>query len=139
MKSKNLLLSIVLLCCTLFHNCTHKKSSITEVEALRKIDTTEGRISRFDLFIVRDYENSEDAKLIIDAFVADRKKDSPEKYYQYDMTFYKESSMTTPSKLINNPKILFRYSQDHDLLYNFSWQNGKMVSKMKFENGHAVD
>lgn len=139
MKTKFKYLISIVVFSIFFSFCAQKKSSIFEVVALRKIDTTDGRISRFDLFLVRDYDSDENVKNQIDAIIQEYNKDKTDTFYQYDMTFYKESDITTPSKLIENPKLLYRYSQDHDLIYNFSWMKGKLVSKMKFENGKAVD
>jgi len=139
MKTKFKFLLSIIVFSIVFNFCTQKKSSIFEVEALREIDTTDGRITRFDLFLVRDYDNDENVRHQIEAVVQGHYIAKTDTLYQYDMTFYKESDITNSSKLIEDPKLLDRYSQKQDLIYNFSWMKGKLVSKMKFENGKAVD
>ena len=139
MKSKIIYVNAFVIVCFVFSFCSPKKISIFEITELRKIDTVEGRTSRFDLFIVRNYDNDENIKRQINAFIQLQKKSNLDSLYQYDMTFYKESDITNYSKLIANPKLIYKYSQDHDLIYNFSWMKGKLVSKMKFESGKAVD
>lgn len=55
------------------------------------------------------------------------------------MLFYKESTKTNIKNLSANPKDLYRYSQDHDLIYEYSWMNGKFLAKLKFKNGEIIE
>jgi hypothetical protein len=55
------------------------------------------------------------------------------------MMFYKESDKTNVKNLSDNPRDLYRYSQDHDLIYEYFWMNGAFLARHKFKNGEIVE
>lgn len=60
-------------------------------------------------------------------------------FVQYDMGFYKESKITTLANIKSDSKIIYRYSQNHDLVLSFSWSKGKLVSRLKFKKDKVVE
>lgn len=123
----------------LIHCSDSNNITIVPLEVLNQIDTLNGRTYKFDFFLVNGYVDNKRSRMVIDSFVVKHKGDYPLKFDQYDMTFYKYSEETNVKNIIANPRVIDRYSQQHDLIYGYSWINGKLVSRMKWKNGEVVD
>ena len=61
------------------------------------------------------------------------------KYNTYRMYFYKESRYTNLIKIAENPREIDRYSNDHDLVFYYTWEDGKFDSRTKVKNGEWVE
>ncbi|MDB5232775.1 MAG: hypothetical protein JWN76_3580 [Chitinophagaceae bacterium] len=57
----------------------------------------------------------------------------------FDILFYKESSKTNLDNIKLNPRVVDRYSNDNDLLYQYEWIRGKFAARLKFRNGEIVE
>jgi len=122
-----------------FSGCDPKKISISQIMDISSADTLDGKIYRFDFFLITNYVDNLKTGSFVDSFISVQKGDNPLKFYQYDMIFYKESNITTLANVKADKKIIDRYSQEHDLVFSFSWSKGRLVSKMKFINGKLVE
>lgn len=114
--------------------------SIIPLEILDYIDTstTNGKKFKSDHFLVSGYVDDKRSQIIIDSFIIKHKKDYPIKFYQYDMIFYKESNKTNIKNILANPKFTDGYAVWPDLIFSYSWSNGKLVSTLKWKNGDIV-
>ena len=54
------------------------------------------------------------------------------------MIFYKESRYTNLIKIAENPRELDRYSVDHDLVFDYTWEDGKFDSRTEIKNGERI-
>ena len=60
------------------------------------------------------------------------------KYDQYEKIFYKESDSTNIKRLEIDKDIIDKYSNQHDLKYEYIWEKGNFVGKFKYNNGHII-
>lgn len=59
---------------------------------------------------------------------------------QLIMTFYTRSTITNKEHLSLNPRDIDRYSQDHDMVWAYSWHKGNNATfRFKFKNGEIID
>lgn len=110
---------------------------------LNYIDTSLDRgkqvIYKGDYYIVKNYKESKAMEELIDSFVEQNKDTQIQKYTQYRLTFFKESSKTNLSNIMTNPRIIDRYSNDNDRIYEYHWSNGKFLSRWKIKNGEILE
>jgi hypothetical protein len=110
---------------------------------LNYIDTTifKGRltINRIDYYLVEDYSDNKHTEHLIDSFAYKNKHVNINDYGLYKMFFYKKSAKTNPKNLSENPRDLYRYSQDHDLIFMYNWINGKFAGRYKLKNGEIIE
>lgn len=139
---KNLLFIFALLC-GLLSSCKHEQLNIVPIPQLSKIDSIENAgamtSAKFDYFLVEGYQDTKDVQNKIDSFVERAKADNPSNFFQYDMIFYKKSDKTNIESIAADRRLIDRYSQEHDLIYSYSWSKGQLVSKMKFKNGRPTN
>jgi hypothetical protein len=123
--------------------CSQEKIEIVPFTLLNKTDTlkTEQGINTYkaEYFLVRNYKNDKTCQNYIDSFVAKNKAADLADYTQYNMIFYKESKITNPTHLKENPRDLDRYSLNNDWIYEYQWVQGKFSSRWKIKNGELVD
>ncbi|WP_165585923.1 hypothetical protein, partial [Pedobacter nototheniae] len=55
------------------------------------------------------------------------------------ITFYKASDITNLSHLKENPRDLYRYSLDNDMIYEYWWSGHVFLGRTKFKNGEIID
>jgi hypothetical protein len=55
------------------------------------------------------------------------------------MMFYKESEYTNEKALKKNPRNLYRYSQQNDWIFTYTWCNGTFMGRTKIRNGEFVN
>ena len=90
-------------------------------------------------FLVKGYKDNAYCDQYIDSFVH---KNSDTGYIasgnSYAMVFYKESKETNVKNIKEMKwKIIDRYSQDHDLIFDYGWKGG-LHGKEKIKNGEVV-
>lgn len=137
----SILLSLILI----FTNCTQHSSAnilIVPFEMINQTDTMTDRgktlYYKSENYLIKNYVESKKTENIIDSFVAENKNKSYQKYEGYNINFYRESSKTNIEHITENPRDLVRYSQSHDLLFDYSWSKGKFVARYKYKNGEMV-
>jgi hypothetical protein len=123
-------------------DCEHSEEiSIIPLTMFNYTDTTmskwQERINGIDYYLIKGYLDNKHTKDLIDSFA--HKNDAASPYGLYKMFFYKESSKTNVKHLSANPKDLYRYSQNHDLIYQYMWINGKFVVKYRLKNGEIME
>lgn len=145
MKSKyNLfiyfILSMFSIKCT---QITTKNISIVPLKMLNYIDTMrDGKIipiSKRDFYLVRKYVESKATEKFIDSFVEKNKDKNLSKYATYGIVLYKESSETNIKTIQANPRVIDRYSQQNDMIYEYSWTAGKFGIRFKYKNGEIIE
>jgi len=115
------------------------------LEMFNRMDTVvvEGEVKyeKSDFYIVKNYIDKKGVDLKIDSIVCLVKDPSYREYKEYAILLYKESMMTNKEKLLENDRILVRYSQNHDWIYIYAWHGGisKKISRIKVENGYYLD
>ena len=126
-------------------NCTQHSSPdilIVPFEMINQSDTMNERGKTFyyksENYLIKNYVESEKTENIIDSFVTENKNKSYRKYEGYNIIFYRESSKTNIEHITKNSRDLVRYSQDHDLIYDYWWSNGEFVARSKYKNGEMV-
>ncbi len=121
----------------------HQKISIVPLTMLDRIDSIHGNgqttISKANFYLVKGFADNDNSEKFIDHFVETNKATNPDNYTQYDMTFYKESNETNPENIIQNSRVIDRYSQNNDWIYSYGWMKGKFMGKWKVRNGEIVD
>lgn len=91
-----------------------------------------------EYFLIRNYREGKKAEDLIQNFVNENRAIDLDKFTQYDMVFYKESKITNINHLQAHPRDLDRYSQQHDLLFDFMWSEGKFLKRYKYRDGKMI-
>lgn len=143
MKSKkNYLIICFFIIAISLCSCKTEPLLITPLEMLSHeyITNFDGKklTTKFDVFLVSGYVDNSKTRMAIDSFIDKNKRGNFLKYMQYEMIFYKESSETNPKNIIANPRIIDRYSQQHDLIYASKWMGGKHLVTEKWKNGDII-
>ena len=97
------------------------------------------RTIREDYFLISNFRDNISTMLYIDSFASKHINIELLKYNTYRMYFYKESRHTNLVKIVENPRELDRYSSDHDLVYDYTWVDGKFDGRIKIKNGEQVE
>ena len=92
-------------------------------------------VSKARYFLVHGYKNKRQIDIAIDSFANKIYSEDSIGLNQYSVFFYKKSKETTYGNLHKNPRVLDRYSNIHDLLFEFQWWKGKFLIRHKFKNG----
>lgn len=136
----------ILFTLTIISACSHSKSKVSFVSMsmFNYIDSTPDRgkpwKAKGDHFIIKGYKDNSETLRSIDSFVNNNKGKMPDDNTQYDMIFYKESSITNIGHLTANPRDLDRYSQNNDMIYDYNWtNNGKLFTRYKYKNGKIIE
>jgi hypothetical protein len=95
-------------------------------------------ITKQESFLVENFIDNSESEYFIDSFVQTHLKSIDKVTSDYLITFYKQTSKTNLENLRNNPRDLDRYSQQHDLIYQYSWSKGKFLSRFKFKDGNII-
>lgn len=124
---KLLFVTTVLISC---NDSLNKKVVIESFYVVNYIDSSEdrGKMITFksDNFLIHEFKRNELIKAYVDSFVEKSKGNNPQNYSQYNMTFYKYSSITNNKHIQNNSLDLNRYSQNSDKVYSYEFYNGKL-------------
>ncbi len=97
------------------------------------------RTIKEDYFLISNFRNDLSTTLYVDSFVRKYINIEILKYNTYRMYFYKETKYTNVEKIAENPRELDRYSSDHDLVYDYTWIDGKFEGRIKIRNGEQVE
>jgi len=126
-------------------SCRHsqQKLSISPLPMLDVGDSLEvdgiKTFSRADYYLVKGFRDTKNSELFIDSFVAREKAGDLQKYSNYAIVFFKESSQTNERNIIESQKkVIDRYSNDHDEIYEYRWAKGSFLAKYKIKNGIIV-
>ncbi|MEO7047693.1 MAG: hypothetical protein ABI091_20510 [Ferruginibacter sp.] len=140
-------LALIILPICFLISCSQLSSrniSVVPLKMLNYLDTisNDGKaltIFKTEFYLIKAYSASKKTDQYIDSFIMKNKDTYLGKYSSYKMVFYKESSETNLENIASHPKIIDRYSQEHDLVYDYTWSNGKFVYRYKFKNGEIID
>lgn len=130
--------------CLTFWSCSNaqKKLIIVPLHSLENIDTSQFRgkmaISKMSFYLVQGYKNNKVTERSIDDFVHRNKDSNWLNYSQYQVIFYKESNETNVKNIKAFPRVIVRYSQDHDWIYSYKWSDGQFLYKWKIKNGKII-
>ncbi|MCC6723246.1 MAG: hypothetical protein IT258_01960, partial [Saprospiraceae bacterium] len=135
MKQISLLLGSIKCCIFLsfitFWSCDTLDGNKLSIEPLQIANRTDTALMnnnlntyKLEAFLLSGYYNSPVVEAEIDSFVCIRKDSFINNFVQYTMLFYKRSSVTNVKHLVSHPRDLVRYSQNNDMLYEYSWQSG---------------
>lgn len=123
-------------------NVNKKKPIIIPFSLLNREDSLIDRgktlYYKSEYFLIRNYSDDQESEKIIQNFVNENKSSDLGNYTQYDMVFYKESEITNIHHLQEHPRDLDRYSQQHDLLFDFMWSEGKFLKRYKYKDGKMM-
>jgi len=120
-----------------------QKMSIVPLNMLNVTDSliVEGKkvVSRTEYYLVKEYIDTKKSEKFIDSFVSTNKAANLKEYSSYIIFFFKESSQTNERNIIESQKkVIDRYSNDHDAIYEYDWNNGKFLTRFKIKNGLIV-
>ena len=126
-------------------SCDHSQQTLS-ISPLPMLDIRDSlevdgikTFSRADYYLVKGFRDTKNSELIIDSFVARKKAGDLDKYSNYAIVFFKESSQTNERNIIESQKkVIDRYSNDHDAIYEYDWNNGKFLTRFKIKNGLIV-
>ena len=139
---KSLKLIIILACLPLYLCCKKQDISIVPIESLNYINTIKSGDRVFtnkgSYFLIKGYDGSDAAMSVITKFILNNKDADYANYDSYTMVFFKESSQTSIENIKRNPKIIDRYSNEHDHIYEFLWHKGKFIATYKFKDGILI-
>ena len=135
----------VFLSFTVLSACSHSQDKVSIIP-LTMLNYTDSSLDRGNLFvakgefyIVQGFKDNKETQNFIDSFVEKNKDPALNRYNQYDITFYKESSKTNIKNLLANPRDLDRYSQGNDRIYDYYWRGGTFMSRFKIRNGEIIE
>jgi hypothetical protein len=139
------LIGFLIICFILTNKCTNNKNTSIVIDHLTMLDHLDTMIDRgsivlnkSEFYLVKGYEEKKQFSRYIDSF-AMKLDSNAKKYTDYNIIFYKESSETNRKNIIAYPRIIDRYSQEHDWIYQYSWSNGKFLLKWKIKNGEIIE
>ena len=126
-------------------SCDHSQQTLS-ISPLPMLDIRDSlevdgikTFSRADYYLVKGFRDTKNSELFIDSFVARRKASDLDKYSNYAIVFFKESSQTNERNIIESQKkVIDRYSNDHDEIYEYRWAKGSFLAKNKIKNGIIV-
>ena len=84
------------------------------------------RYSKRDYYLVKNYIDKEGVDLKVDSLICEVIDPNYKAYKQYSIVLFKESHMTNRKKLLENDRILDRYSIKNDGLYYYEWYGGSV-------------
>ncbi|MDA9555321.1 hypothetical protein N9R54_03715 [Pelobium sp.] len=90
-------------------------------------------------YIIRGYDGSKDTEKAIDNFVSKNKDKGWQEFDNYKISFYKESSETNLENIQNDSKVIYRYSNENDLVFEYNWSRGGSIGKFKIKNGQIIE
>jgi hypothetical protein len=93
---------------------------------------------KMEFYLVKNFYDNPEIEKYIDSFARSTDINQIKIYSDYIMKFYKESSQTNVENIKRNRKIIDRYSQSHDQIYNYRWRFGNGPSITKIRNGKSV-
>jgi len=102
-------------------------------------DNNKIRTYKEEYFLVSNFKDNSATTVSIDSFVSKHINNTLLKYNTYSMIFYKESRYTNLIKIAENPREIDRYSNGHDLVFYYTWLDGKFDSRVKIKNGEQVE
>lgn len=94
---------------------------------------------RDDFFLIKNYCDKKSTPIYLDSFVAINRNSEYLKLSYYSMSFFKETSKTNLEAIQRNPREIDRYSNDHDLVYTYTWRYGKYDGRRKIIDGEDVE
>lgn len=131
---------------TLFCGCAKSqcKLSIAPISVLNYVDTffsgSRTEITKGTYFLIKQYADNLKCEAKIDVFIKEfSKKKDLKNYSSFTVTFYKESHKTTIENILQNKKVIDRYSNQNDLIYQYVWNYGKFLGKFKFKKGEIIN
>lgn len=134
---------LLIICVPLYICCKKKELIIVPIESLNSTRTVnkEGKnyINKTNYFLVKGYDNHQTAIEAVNKFIVSHKDTDYARYDNYSMFFYKESDQTTIENIKTNPKIIDRYSNENDLLYDFLWNKGKFIKMFRHKGGVLIE
>jgi len=143
---RNLVLSCIgiLILFSLLGCFATKEALIFEhLEMLDSFDTSisNGKLLRFKSksFLVQGYRSNKKNDLVIDSFAKNVKAQDIDTLAQFTVNIYKKSKETNAENLAKSPRVLDRYSNTHDLIFIYTWFEGKLSPRYKFKNGKMIE
>lgn len=120
-----------------------KEISIIPLDMLNYVDTFTDRGEKIkfksDFYLVKNYSDNRRNLFLIDSFVEKNKSKGLDTFTQYGIIFFKESSKTNIQSILLNPKVIDRYSNNNDKIFQYNWSKGKFLSKFKIKKGKIVE
>jgi|GEM_PF-4760939 len=117
---------------------------VGDVLLLNKKDSS-GLVSNFILnrteyFLIKGY-TPEMKVQVIDRYVRKNKPSDLEKFNSFAMIFIKESAEINEKNVPDNAEMLETpgFSVHKDFIFSYSWENGILKGKLRFENGKITD
>jgi hypothetical protein len=126
-------------------NCGKPKPiTIIPIHSLEYTDNTQvykhhRLLIRTEFYIVQNYKDNPANDHYIDSFVTALKQRNTEKYDIYAINFYRESSKTNIERIKREPKIIYRYSQEHDLIHLYQYHKQELSLKHKVREGEFLE
>jgi hypothetical protein len=127
-----------------FWSCSsaQKKLVIVPLPTRDYIDTSYFRgkqaISKIAYYIVQGYKNNKRTEKLIDSLVPKIRDSNFSDYSHYEVVLYKESNQTNIKNIKAFPRVIDRYSQDHDWIYSYKWSEGQLLYKWKIKKGKII-
>lgn len=101
-------------------------------------DNNQMRTLKEEYFLISNFKDNNSTILYIDSFVAKHVNADLIKFNTFRMYFFKESKLTNLIKIEENPRELDRYSNDHDLVFDYSWEEGKFQGRVRIKDGERI-
>src|SRR5687767_1988874 len=102
-----------------------KQPNIIPLTMLNYIDTFNDRgkqvISKSDFYLIQRYRENKRTESFIKQFVNKSKDANFQKYSQYKIIFFKESKKTNVKNISASTKVIDRYSNDNDRIFEYHW------------------
>lgn len=120
-----------------------EKIAIVPLTMLNYTDTSylrgDAMLAKSDFFLVLNFKDNYESQVFLDNFIKQKRDVIFSDYDQYSIVFFKESKETNVKNLSEDKRVLFRYSNQHDRIYEYHWITGKFISRWKIKNGEIVD
>ncbi len=125
----------------LFYYCTPKfeidqENGIISVKQMIMPDDSIDSLNRgktifikAEFYLVSGYKSGKAIDKKIEEFTCKAVDPDFEKYYQYDIHFYKKSHRLNDRKIKGEYRLFYEYANDRDFICSFTWFSGKLTGK----------
>lgn len=86
-------------------------------------------------YLVENYTDTRSNDSVVDAFTCNQFDSNYSIYNDYNIVFFRKTSITNADHLRENPKDLDRHSLQKDIILQYLWSNGKFMLRSKFNKG----
>jgi hypothetical protein len=138
---KGIYISLITLC---FFSCYSQPGlTLVPLNELTEIHTLEDRgsriVTRTDYVLVKGFQGHKRSDKLVDSLSEALLPKNIRDYSHYNIFLYKHSKNSNIENVKKYGKNFDRNDPLKDLIYIYSWSNGKFMGRVKFKNGKMIE